>query len=131
MIPTNTLNCVIVCKVPTLLQHSHVFSHSTASQPKEPELRYHVAAKLGQDWRKVCTYLELQHYQLEQADVARSQLEDKAMEALVMWLRGQGNPKAPRSWKTLLRALRLAGHNDMASDIERDIKNGTLSVPTA
>ena len=68
---------------------------SKASRPKEPELRFHVAAKLGLDWRKVCTYLGLQHYQLQQADEAHTHLlEEKAMEALVMWLQGQGESKA-------------------------------------
>ena len=101
---------------------------STASRPKEPELRYHVAAKLGQDWRPVCTYLGLQHYQLEQADGAHSRLEDKAMGALVMWLRGQGESRAPPTWNTLLQALRRAGQNDMASDVEKHINSGKLEV---
>ena len=102
---------------------------STASCPKEPELRFHVAARLGLDWRKVCTYLGLQHYHLQQADEAHSHLlEEKAMEALVMWLQGQGDSEAPRSWSTLLQALRLAGHSEMASRVERHIKNGTLEL---
>ena len=104
---------------------------STASHPKEPELRYHVAAKLGQDWRKVCTYLNLPLHQLEQADAAHPQLEDKAMQALVMWLRGQEDPKAPHSWRTLVEALRWARRNDIASDVESGIKNGTLAVVVA
>ena len=53
------------------------------------------------------------------------------MEALVKWLRGQGESRAPCSWKTLLQALRWAGHNDMASGVERGIKNGTLALVTA
>ena len=100
---------------------------STASCPKERDLRYHVAAKLGRDWRKVCSYLGLQHCQLEQADEAHS-LEEKTMEALVMWLKGQGDLKAPRSWNTLLQALRWAGLNDMASDVEKVINSGTLQL---
>ena len=87
-----------------------------------------MAAKLGLDWRKVCTYLGLQQYKLEQAEEAHTQLEEKAMEALVMWLQGQGESKAPRSWSTLLRALRRAGHSDMASDLERCIENKTLGL---
>ncbi len=88
-----------------------------------------MAAKLGQDWRKVCTYLGLQHYQLEQADVAHSQLlEEKAMEALVMWLQGQGHSKAPRSWETLVEALHWARRNDIANAVKMGIKNGTLTV---
>ena len=101
---------------------------SVASCPKEPELYFHVAAKLGLDWRKVCTYLGLQHYKLEQADAAHTKLEDKAMEALVMWLQGQGESKAPRSWHTLLQALHWAGHSDLASHVEKCIGNGTLQL---
>ena len=86
-----------------------------------------MAAKLGRDWRKVCSYLGLQHCQLEQADEAHS-LEEKTMEALVMWLKGQGDLKAPRSWNTLLQALRWAGLNDMASDVEKVINSGTLQL---
>ena len=101
---------------------------STASCPKEPELRFHVAAKLGLDWRKVCTYLGLQQYKLEQAEEAHTQLEEKAMEALVMWLQGQGDSQAPRSWNTLLQALHGARRSDIASDVEMGIKNKTLAV---
>ena len=94
--------------------------------PTEPELRYHIAAKLGRHWRSVGTYLGLQHCQLDQADWADSKLEEKAMEALMMWLRGQGDSKEPRSWRTVLKALCLAGQNDMAAQLERDIREGRL-----
>ena len=99
--------------------HIHSVSTSTASCPKEIDLRSHVAAKLGQDWRKVCSYLGLQQYQLQQAEAAHTHLlEEKAMEALVMWLQGQGESKAPRSWKTLVEALYRAHRDDIACDLE-------------
>ena len=94
--------------------------------PTESELRFHVAAKLGKDWRSVGTYLGLQYYQLDQADEAYSQLEDKAMDTLVMWLSGKGESKKPRSWKRVLKALRRASRNDLAGDLERDIREGRL-----
>ena len=50
------------------------------------------------------------------------------MEALMMWLRGQGESKEPRSWKTVLKALRLAKQIDMAAQLERDIRNGKLQL---
>ena len=118
--------CIVyICIYP---HYSLSSNDSTASRPNEPELRYHVAAKLGQDWRSVCTYLGLQHYELDQANMAHAKLEDKAMEALVMWLRGQEKSRAPQSWKTLVEALHWAGHNDIASDLERRIKSKTLEV---
>ena len=113
---SNTMSCLL----------THIF---VALRPKEPELRFHVAARLGQDWRKVCSYLGLQHYQLDQAEEAHAKLEEKAMEALVMWLQGQGESRAPRSWHTLLQALRRAGHSDMASRVEKCIGDGTLQLP--
>ena len=121
------LSCTQVPKycsntMPCLLTHI-----SVVSRPKEPELRFHVAAKLGLDWRKVCTYLGLQHYQLQQVDEAHTKLEEKAMEALVMWLQGQGDSDAPRSWNTLLQALRRAGHSDLASHVEKCIEMGHCS----
>ena len=60
--------------------------------------------------------------------MAHSQLEDKAMEVLMIWLKKPESAKAPHSWETLLRALCLAGRNDMASDLERDIRNGKLQL---
>ena len=79
-----------------------------------------MAAKLGKDWRSVGTYLGLQYYQLDQADVARSELEDKAMNTLVMWLSGKRQSKACmhalRSWKTLSKALCYAGVYDKVGD---------------
>ena len=120
--------CICIVYICIYPHYSLSSNDSTASRPNEPELRFHVAAKLGQDWRSVCTYLGLQHYQLDQANMAHAKLEDKAMEALVMWLRGQEKSRAPHSWKTLVEALRRAGHNDMASDLERRIKNKTLEV---
>ena len=53
------------------------------------------------------------------------------MQALVMWLRGQEDPKAPHSWETLVEALHWARRNDLASDVERGIKDGTLALVTA
>ena len=50
------------------------------------------------------------------------------MEALVMWLQGQGESKAPRSWNTLLQALHRARRSDIASDVQMGIKNKTLAV---
>ena len=90
-----------------------------------------MAARLGQDWRKVCTYLGLQNYQLDLVEEAHTQLEEKAMEALVMWLQGQGESKAPRSWKTLLLALYRARRSDIARDVQRCIGNKTLGVMLA
>ena len=46
----------------------------------------------------------------------------------VKWLNGQGESKAPHSWKTLLQALHQAGHIDMANHVEKCIGDGTLEL---
>ena len=48
------------------------------------------------------------------------------MEALIMWLRGQGDSEKPQSWETLLKALRWAAQNDLANNLEKDIREGRL-----
>ena len=102
------------------------FLFTSTARPKESQLHFHVATRLGQDWRRVCTCLGLHHRQLDQADAAHPQLQSKAMEALVMWLKGHEDFRAPRSWETLLQALRQAGQWDMASELEEDIRSGRL-----
>ena len=84
----------------------------TTARPKESQLLFHVATRLGQDWRRVCTCLGLYHRQLDQADV--------------MWLKGHGDFWAPHSWENLLQALRQTGQWDMASELEEEIRSGRL-----
>ena len=50
------------------------------------------------------------------------------MQALVMWLRGEGDSDKPRSWKTVLKSLCLAGQKDMAAKLEMKIREGRLSL---
>ena len=119
--------CVGITSSYMLYQAFEFFPFSLSACPTEPQLRYHIAAKLGNDWRSVGTYLGLQQHQLDQAFYVDSKLEEKAMEALVMWLRGQGDSDKARSWKTVLEALRLAGQYDMAAKLERKIREGRLS----
>ena len=103
------------------------FLFSLSACPTERQLRYHIAAKLGNDWRSVGSYLGLQHWQLDQAFQADSKLEEQAMQALVMWQGGEGDSDKPKSWETVLEALRLARQNDMADKVEQKIREGRLS----
>ena len=49
------------------------------------------------------------------------------MQALVMWQGGEGDSDKPKSWETVLEALRLARQNDMADKVEQKIREGRLS----
>ena len=119
--------CVVCALQLHYTKHLDIFPFSLSACPTERQLRYHIAAKLGQHWRSVGSYLGLQHWQLEQALYADSKFEEQAMQALVMWLSGQGDSDKPRSWMTVLEALRLAGQNDMAAKLEEEIREDRLS----
>ena len=119
--------CVVCALQVHYTKHLDIFPFSLSACPTERQLRYHIAAKLGNDWRSVGSYLGLQQHQLDQVFQADYKLEEQAMQALVMWLRGEGDSDKPRSWKTVLESLRLAGQNDMAAKLERKIREGRLS----
>ena len=119
--------CVVCALQVHYTKHLDIFPFSLSACPTERQLRYHIAAKLGRHWRSVGSYLGLQQHQLDQAFQADSHLEEQAMQALVMWLRGEGESDKPRSWKTVLDCLRLAGQRDMAGKLEKEIREGRLS----
>ena len=124
---TSMCACVVCALQVHYTKHLDIFPFSPSACPTERQLRCHIAAKLGNDWRSVGSYLGLQQHQLDQAFQADSKLEEQAMQALVMWLRGQGDSDKPRSWKTVLKSLCLAGQKDMAAKLENEIREGRLS----
>ena len=123
--------CLCACVVCALqvhyAKHLDIFPFPLSACPTEQQLRYHIARKLGQHWRSVGSYLGLQQHQLDQAFQADSKLEEQAMQALVMWLRGEGDSDKPRIWNTVLKSLCLAGQKDVAAKLEKEIREGRLS----
>ena len=93
-----------------------------AARPTEEQLLHHVACKLGDDWKHFAIYLGFDNTQTQQAD--RECNKDKAFAILVAWLKGAGNE--PRSWATILSALKSTGLTDLAREIHRDVERVTL-----
>ena len=82
-----------------------------------------MARKLGVNWKHFAIYLGFVDTHIQQAD--RERLFDlKAHDILVAWKKGMGNK--PKSWATILKALKEAGLGDLASEIQKDIEGGTL-----
>ena len=102
-------------------------SHSTvlpAERPTEQQLFHHVARNLGDDWRDFAIYLGFEYTRIQQADHREKTYKDKAYDILVAWLKRAG--KEPRSWATILSALKITGLTDLAQEIQTDIERGTL-----
>ena len=91
--------------------------------PTEQQLFHHVARKLSVDWKRFAIYLGFEDTHIQQAD--REKLfELKAHDVLVAWRKGMGNK--PKSWATILTALKQTGLRDLASEIQTHIEGRTL-----
>ena len=95
-----------------------------AARPTELQLFHHVASKLGADWKHFAIYLGFENTQIQQADHEKS-FEDKAYEILVAWRKGAG--KKPKSWATILTALKNTGLTDLAHVMQTDIETNKLA----
>ena len=95
----------------------------SAANPTELELFHHVACNLGDDWKHFAIYLGFESKQIQQADKEKSS-KDKAYDILVAWLKGTGNE--PKTWATILAALKSTELTDLAHKIQRDIEQGAL-----
>ena len=82
-----------------------------------------MARKLGEEWKTFAMYLGFTYAQVQQADKEQV-FEHKPLSILVAWLKGKGS--APKTWDTILTALERAGSGDLASEIRKDIENGSL-----
>ena len=91
--------------------------------PTEQQLFHHVARKLSVDWKRFAIYLGIEDTHIQQAD--REKLfELEAHDVLVAWRKGMGNK--PKSWTTILTALKQTGLGDLASEIQTHIERRTL-----
>ena len=97
--------------------------YTPAAFPSEQQLFHHVGRKLGADWKCFAIYLGFESTDIQQADREKS-FVDKAYDILVAWRRRTGNK--PRSWATILTALKSTGLTDLAHEIQTDIEGGTL-----
>ena len=107
----------------TRILPKHPMSYSTvipAARPTEQQLFHHVARNLGDDWKDFAIYLGFEYTQIQQADHREKSYKDKAYEILVAWLKGAGY--TPRSWETILTALKNTGLTDLAREIQTNIE---------
>ena len=110
--------CLILPKHPMLY-----FTVTPAARPTEQQLFHHVARNLGDDWKYFAIYLGFEYTRMQQADHEKS-FVDKALDILVAWRKGTGNE--PKSWATILTALKKTERTDLAQEIQTDIETNEL-----
>ena len=84
--------------------------------------------KLAKEWKPFCLYLLDDSAAVSQAETDYNTVQEKCLEALTQWLKGQGRE---RTWQTIVQGLRFVGQVDYAKEltetiVSRDISNGTI-----
>ena len=92
--------------------------------PTEEQLWHHVVPVVGAKWREVATYLGLESHVITAVHVDQSSVEDNCLNALLRWMDGAG--KQPKTWITVLEAMRRAGFNEPARELEVKIRSNSL-----
>jgi ribA/ribD-fused uncharacterized protein len=84
-------------------------------QPKHKELKL-LAADVCDSWERIGYYLGLQQSTLHLVEVNHEQLVERCLAMFEKWLSGRG--KNPKTWSTLLEALRLSNLRPIADEIQ-------------
>ena len=93
------------------------------SRPTEAELRKEVCSRVGDKWRAVSTYLDVPSAKVAfLLDSHKHNVEEAFVQILCYWGSGQG-----ATWDVLLGALRMAGLNAQANELQ---KWGESRVPS-
>ena len=92
--------------------------------PTEEELWNHVVPVVAARWREVAAYLGLESHVITAVHVAQSNDEDSCLKVLLRWMDGAG--KQPKTWLTVLEAMRRAGFTEPAKELEVKIRSNSL-----
>ena len=105
---------------PSLLPHAAFLQ----SQPTEAHLRGQVCPKVGREWRAVCTYLNIQTTTVDKVlESNNHDVNEAFFRLLCLWRSFEG-----ATWEQLLKALREAGLNAPARELEEWMDSEAASV---
>lgn len=88
------------------------------------QLYEHVVPAVSQKWRELGTYLGIDAHVLRAVHADQGSDEDSCMAVLCRWIDGAG--KHPKTWITVLEAMRLSGFVERAKELEVNIRSNTL-----
>lgn len=96
-------------------------------QPKHKELKL-LAADVCDSWERIGHYLGLQQSTLHLVEVNHEQLVERCLAMFEKWLSGRG--KNPKTWNTLLEALRLSNLRPIADEIQGKMRTKLMVATT-
>ena len=85
---------------------------------------HHVVPAVAAKWRELATYLGLEPHVITAAHADQSSAEDSCLNVLLKWIDGAG--KQPKTWITVLEAMRLAGFTETAKELEVKVRSNSL-----
>ena len=85
---------------------------------------HHVVPAVAAKWREFGTYLGLEAHFIKAVHADQSSAEDSCLNVLLKWIDGAG--KQPKTWITVLEAMRRAGFTEVAKELEVKIRCNSL-----
>ena len=83
------------------------------------DLWKHIVPNVAEKWREFALYLGLDAHVIRTLEVKHHTAEGCCQEVISRWREGAG--KIPKTWVTLLEAMRLCGLTKVAKDVEESL----------
>ena len=84
-------------------------------QPTLEDLQFHVVENVYDSWERIGHYLGLEQSVLNLVKVEHHQMDARCLAVFRKWLAGSG--KVPKTWNTVLEALRLSDLKPIANEV--------------
>ena len=72
-------------------------------------------------WKELAEHLHFENYQVKAIQLDNSTVKDMCRDMLGRWLEG-GGEREPRTWNTLLLALREMNLSELADEVAAELK---------
>ena len=89
-------------------------------KPKGRDILNVVVPRLKATWETLAIQLEVADHEIDAIRMDHEMVRDRCYQVLKNWLNGGG--RKPVTWNTLLKAIRLEGFEDFATELEQKIK---------
>ena len=84
-------------------------------QPTLEDLQFHVVESVYDSWERIGHYLGLEQSVLNLVKIEHHQMDERCLAVFQKWLAGSG--KVPKTWSTVLEALRLSDLKPIANEV--------------
>ena len=88
------------------------------------QLYQHVVPAFAGKWRELGSYLDIAAHMIRVVHADQGSDEDSCVAILCRWIDGAG--KHPKTWTTVLEAVRLSGLMESAKELDVKIRSSTM-----